>query len=425
MRFVFSKETGGHRVYYSNIWDPARRCKIKKKLGTNLREAEELAEKLHAQVVARNLGVRPKLAAPALDEFVPRFLAENYEGKVTLREATRSITRFRQFAGNIPLTAVTKGLLHDFITHRRKDYVPGPFRGKSKTSTNTQTWTPKKKIKNGTVNRDIQTIKRLLSFAFQREILDWNPLARFPTLSTKDSVRRPMLSPEQIQHLLDAASKSKNWRFLLAVMLALYTARRRSDIFKRRATDYSRTQGLLFLGKTKKGEDEWIQLAGAARRALDVLFDKAVGGWLFPNATGTGPVEDMDTAFKVAKRRAGIAADFRWHDLRHVGISYMVMSGVDFNTVASLAGHTTATMVEKTYGHLSRKHKEATSVIFGGYMDRITGRGPERGEITTLDSTPAISTQVADFISSEAAKGLIVLRIPTEEASSATPSEKK
>ena len=58
-----------------------------------MREAEELAEKLHAQVVARNLGVRPKMDAPMLDEFIPRFLTENYIGKVTQREATRSITR--------------------------------------------------------------------------------------------------------------------------------------------------------------------------------------------------------------------------------------------------------------------------------------------------------------------------------------------
>ncbi|MFC1678969.1 tyrosine-type recombinase/integrase [Elusimicrobiota bacterium] len=377
-------------------------------MGPSKRKAEEVAEKLHSQILARKLGVRPRLEAPTLDEFIPRFLAENYAGKASSVNATRSIMRFREFAGNIPLTAVTKGLVNEYISQRRKDRIPSPFRGKSKHSPNAKKWTPKKVVRNGTINRDVDAVKRMLSFAHELEIIEWNPLAKLKKLDVKDGKRKPMLSPEQLQALLDAASDSRNQRFLAALTLALYTGRRRSDLLKRRTADYNQTQGLLFLGKTKKGEDERIQLAGSARWALDALYDNAVTGWFFPGADGSGPIKDMDTAFRETKKRAGIDMGFRWHDLRHVAISYYVMAGVDYNTIASLVGHTTPTMIEQRYGHLSQRHRNATAVIFGGYMDRITGLESAHANTKNPGSDRSISSQVADLISGEAARGLVV-----------------
>jgi hypothetical protein len=51
------------------------------------------------------------------------------------------------------------------------------------------------------------------------------------------------------------------------------------------------------------------------------------------------------------------------------------MSGIDYFTIAYLAGHTTPTMIESRYGHLSPRHRQASSMLFGSYMDRLTGQG--------------------------------------------------
>lgn len=412
MPYVFHREVGRQKVkvYYTNVWDPHLKRKIKRKVGTSKREAEDVAERLRAKILARGLGIRPRAQAPLLDEFVPRFLSDNYAGRVSVRSAERATERFREFAGNIPLTAVTKGLLHEFVSWRRKHQVPSPYRGKSKASPRAKTWAPQRPIKNGTINRDVQTLKRMISFAHEHEVIEWNTLSGFKTLPTKDSIRKPLLAPEQVQRLLIEAGKSKDRRFQAALVLALYTARRRSDLLRRQTKDYDRSQSLLFLGKTKKGEAEWIQLAGAARRALDLLFDNAVNGWLLPNADGTGPIKDMDTAFREAKKRAGIDPQFRWHDMRHVGISYMVMAGVDFSTIASLVGHTTPTMIEQRYGHLSQRHKDATARVFGGYMDRITGVAPASVMAASMQE-PSVSAQVADLISAEAAQAIGVGKV--------------
>ena len=68
-------------------------------------------------------------------------------------------------------------------------------------------------------------------------------------------------------------------------------------------------------------------------------------------------------------------------------------------------------MIEQRYGHLSQRHKEATAVIFGGYMDRITGLGLVQGPATAVDTERPISAQVADLISGEAAQALAVARM--------------
>jgi integrase len=49
-----------------------------------------------------------------------------------------------------------------------------------------------------------------------------------------------------------------------------------------------------------------------------------------------------------------------FHDLRHQFISYCVMAGVDFMTIASWVGHQDGgVLIGKVYGHLANEHKKA------------------------------------------------------------------
>jgi hypothetical protein len=64
-------------------------------------------------------------------------------------------------------------------------------------------------------------------------------------------------------------------------------------------------------------------------------------------------------------------------------------------------------MIETTYGHLSLRHKQATAVTFGGYLDRITGLG----SVQTVNSDRPVSAQVADLISGEAAREIVATKL--------------
>jgi len=63
-----------------------------------------------------------------------------------------------------------------------------------------------------------------------------------------------------------------------------------------------------------------------------------------------------------AKERAlpGAPATVRFHDCRHHFISYAVMSGIDFMTIARWVGHKDGgILIGKVYGHLSNEHAQA------------------------------------------------------------------
>jgi integrase len=51
---------------------------------------------------------------------------------------------------------------------------------------------------------------------------------------------------------------------------------------------------------------------------------------------------------------------FGFHDCRHHFISYAVMSGIDFMTIARWVGHKDGgILIGKVYGHLSNEHAQA------------------------------------------------------------------
>lgn len=401
--------------WYINIWDPVGKVKIKKRIGPNKRAAEKVAEQVRARLLNNSLGLRAQIKAPTIDEYGPVFLADNYAGKPTTAvRAAHSLRVFRERVGNLKLTDITMAVMHQYISWRSKQLVHSPYRGRFASSEKARAWNganrDRKKVAKGTVNCDIDTVKRMLNHALEREVIDRNPIARFKKFSTKDNARTRYLHHPEIKTLLSAAVESRSRQLLPGLVLSMYLGRRSGEIFKRRVKDYDRANGILFLGTTKKGRPESIPVPFAARRILDALCDQATTPWLFPNSKGTGPIKSMGTAFKVAKERAGIT-NFRWHDLRHTAISYMVMSGVDFFTIAALVGHTTPTMIQERYGHLSPRHMEASAVLFGGYMDRLTGGGA--GAAPALTNTPIVA-QVAEMLSREAASDMLIATIPAQ-----------
>lgn len=93
------------------------------------------------------------------------------------------------------------------------------------------------------------------------------------------------------------------------------------------------------------------------------------------------PVYQTSTrAFKAAAKRAGLPADFRWHDLRHVWASWLAQDGTPILALQELGGWQSESMVRR-YAHFSVEHLRS-------YVDR----SPVEAERRARQSGPAPKT---------------------------------
>jgi site-specific recombinase XerD len=91
-------------------------------------------------------------------------------------------------------------------------------------------------------------------------------------------------------------------------------------------------------------------------------------GLCFPGKKGK-PMHDVNTAWENLMEAAKIES-FRWHDMRHHFASWLVMAGVDLNTVRELLGHADLKMTLR-YAHLAPGHKAAA--VEKLTLSRLTG----------------------------------------------------
>jgi len=101
----------------------------------------------------------------------------------------------------------------------------------------------------------------------------------------------------------------------------------------------------------------------AKRRAPDTAY-------LFPSprrGENDIPTVTLNMALRRARNESGVK-DFTCHLCRHFFISYCVMSGIDYMTIAKWVGHRDGgILVGKVYGHLSNEHaqRQAQRLNFG------------------------------------------------------------
>jgi integrase len=81
--------------------------------------------------------------------------------------------------------------------------------------------------------------------------------------------------------------------------------------------------------------------------------------YVFPNPKGSGPIRSNKTAWRAAKRKAGITGRARWHDLRHTALSRALLDArVNVVLVSEYAGVSIKTL-QRVYLH-SDSSKTAT-----------------------------------------------------------------
>lgn len=238
-----------------------------------------------------------------------------------------------------------------------------------------------------TVNRDIACLSGALSFAVRAKQIESHPLADLEAAEVDSAQKVRYLSNAENKRLRAALkardaeiregrNRGNKWRaerkqdalpgipldgfgdhLTPLVILSLNTGARRGELFGLEWQDvnFELAQVTITGATSKKNRTRHIPLNAEALNVLKRWREQSNGSALvFPGRNGER-LDNVKKGWAALLQDAQITA-FRWHDMRHSFASWLVMRGVDLNTVRELLGHGDIKMTLR-YAHLAPEHK--------------------------------------------------------------------
>ena len=352
-------------VFWSYVWvDGIRHAKS---TGTSKRrEAERFDEAFKTEL--ERLKHQPPELNPEMtfEHLFTRFVASGIAKRYHIDRSKPLLP----FFGKLALNKITRGEVTRYRLIRRTE----------------------NKVTDTTVNRDIECLRHMLYWAVDEGILLQNPLSRIALVRERRH-RRPVLSLEQEELLLDAASP----HLRSVIVAALDTGMRRGEILQQRWEDVDFARRLLFVTHSKTAEGESREIP------LTTRFYE----WLRTNSKTTGavftfkgqPIHRIKTAWRGALKRSQIPR-FRFHDLRHTFNSRLMLAGVQQEIRKSLMGHSSGEDVNSIYTHVElpakyeaiqklelwREVQQQSHQETGGTNDGTKATGAGLGPVSNLNS---------------------------------------
>jgi integrase len=202
----------------------------------------------------------------------------------------------------------------------------------------------RKKLTDATVNRSLSTLRHILYWAVDEQLIQANPLTRLRLVKER-RLRRPVMTLSEEDRVLAALPD-----YLRRIMIcALDTGMRRGEILRQRWEDVDLARKLLMVTKSKtiEGEGREIPLTDRLYRLLSK--EAATEGIVF---TMRGqPLSWIRKGWLGALKRAELR-HFRIHDLRHTFNTRLMEAGVIQDVRMALMGHSGGSRVHSTYTHV-------------------------------------------------------------------------
>ncbi len=305
----------------------------------NKRQAENIEARERSRILDGRHGIRrqPDITFKAFADIYLRDHADLHKKSAKRdREILKTMNRF--FGSTI---------LHEITPHRieqfKRDRLNGTWRAFKQKKT-------AKPVKPGTVNRELDTLKSVLSKA-----VEWKYLVASPARGVRrfrlQNRRTRILSAYEQRRLLNACERMPKLQALLK--LALITGARVGELLALRWEDCQ--DGYLTFWQTKNGKVRRIPITETIEALLAPR--PRIHAWVFTNAKTEKPYTTIRKVFERALQRAKITTgDVTVHTLRHTALSRMVEHGLDDYTVMSISGHSSTRMLERyTHPTLERR----------------------------------------------------------------------
>ncbi len=315
----------------------------------NRTQAKQLHDRIKGKIADGTwLGLKEKLrlrdrGAVTLQNFSTTYIHEYAKTRNKKRAWQRKQVSFRalnNFLGKINLESITPALLHRYVHHRKTSGVS-----------------------NATINRDLTTLKHLLNYATECNVIQSNPVEKFKKLE-EEQRERPRFSNEQIQKVMDAVRPDCRPLFIFI----RETGCRSEEAFSLQHWQIQEESRLIvFSENTKSKKYRYVPLTEAAIEAVNALPPLKKCPYVFYNLQSKTRWAVCRKPWEEARKQAGVP-ELQVKDLRRHFAIRLAENSADMHDIQQVLGHSTVAITEKHYAHFSPRHsaRKILEVLEGG-----------------------------------------------------------
>ncbi len=228
-------------------------------------------------------------------------------------------------------------------------------------------------VKVATINRELETLRRLLRLA-----VEWEVIQRAPKISRRPGEvgRERILDHAEEQAYLSAAKQPL--RDIATLMID--GGFRPEEVFRMQwenvhfqpagnKAQYGYISNLF--GKTKNAKRN-VSMTARVKALLEMRHEqqgKPSEGWLFPAETKTGHVDSVKSQHARALKDSGVRPHFAIYSLRHTRLTRLGEAGADAFSIQKIAGHSSI-LVSTKYVHPTPERIEGAFTALEAYNAR-------------------------------------------------------
>lgn len=241
------------------------------------------------------------------------------------KEAKVVVDNFYKIVGNKPLKQIIVSDIEKYRTQRKKAGV-----------------------KNSSINREMNNIKKMFSLAKSNHKIKESPCSGLRPLRIVNPTKR-FLEKEEEKKLLDIA----NPLMKAFIIISIQSGMRMGEILNLKWSDVYMKQGYMIALNTKNGKPRKLLITPDIKEQLE-LFYNSINEYVFTNPLTHDKYKNVDSSFIRLVKKSGIK-HITFHELRHTTASRMNEMGIDLATIQEYLDHKDPRTTRR-YIHKPRKN---------------------------------------------------------------------
>jgi len=315
----------------------------------NKTQAKQLLDRINASIadgtwqkLKEQLKLRDR-GTLTLEEFSKIYMEEyskvRNKKKSWLRKQS-SLNALNRYMGTLDLNAISPSYLHNYVRKRKQEG-----------------------LSEGTINKDLNTVRHLLGYAKECGVIESNPLEQFKNLR-ENQKERPRFTDEQVDAVIGAVKPECRPLF---IFIQETGCRREEALSLEHWQIQKESEMVVFSDNTKSNKYRYAPLTEAALEAVNVLPPIQGCPYVFYNLKSKDRWHDCRKPWEQAREKVGLPQILVKDLRRHFAIA-LAEDGANMHDIQSVLGHASVTTTEKHYAHFSPEHsaKKILRVLEGG-----------------------------------------------------------